>query len=255
MKNILDLEDISKMKTENEMIYFNIVAMYVTKMLKRIKDLPKKEFQKQMINIARWDPPALKKKYNKFVKWAAKKHHIDVTTLFKKIAQCYLDLLKSKKVFIDELHFFHKGVTAVARYYYENILKDVSIDKDIVSGILRFTLQTMLPLPDDVSTTTTDTHSYNFSESTDDMKNQNTESDQYSLKNGCSVNLLIEKKAPSETSELEYLSSEGFVFSPDPILPESLARQEIKEIKLVKMKKGTIKGAQHVDEIDENFFD
>ncbi|NBO98928.1 MAG: hypothetical protein EBU90_02200 [Proteobacteria bacterium] len=253
MKDIPNLEDISKTKTENETIYFNIVAMYVTKMLKRIKDIPKKEFQKQMINIARWDPAARRKKYNKFVKWAAKKHHIDVTALFQKIAQGYLDLLQSKKAFIDELQFFHKGVTAVARYYYENVLKDVSIDKDTVSRILCFTLQTMLPLPDDTSTTTTDTYSYNFSESTDDLM-KTPESDRY----GSSVNLLIEKKALSDTSELEYLSSEGFIFSPDPIVPESLAHREIKEIKeikLVKMKKGTIKGAQPVDEIDENFFD
>lgn len=244
MKDLHNLEDISKVKTENETIYFNILALYITKMLKRSEGIPKKQFQKQMVNIAYWDNETKKKKYNKFLKWAAKKHHIHIDPLFKTIVQCYFDLLKSKASLIDQINFFHKGVKAIARYYYENVFNEP--DRDTIAGILHFTIQTMLPLPNDVSTTTT--YTYDFSKST-----KSTCSDI-----PCSVNLLIEKKARSETDELEYLSSEGFMFNPDPIMANTsthpLREKEVKEIKLVKMKKGNVSG-KVLDEIDENFFD
>lgn len=233
------INDLQVTKNEKETILLRVFTDYLSRFF--TSDLGKKEFQKELLEIAQWDNDTQMEELEEFLTWARRKKKFDPSELFESVMQCYSALLGTTQK-VSLVKFFYKATRSIARHYYKNIRKwaETGPEKPVLSELLQFTLHSMLPVYS-VHTVNEvfydfDTHmSYTCSISSDH------------------VPLIVEKNSQSD-DKLEYLSSDGFV-SHNPQQNVKVNYDDTKEIKLVKLKKGlTNRPGPVVDEINEPFF-
>ncbi|NBU33992.1 hypothetical protein EB118_03480 [bacterium] len=241
-----DLKEVSVVKCEKETIMFRTFSEYIEDLFDN-EAVSKKEFQKDLLDIAKWDSSTQEQELVDFLKWAKRKRGIDFLNVYNTVIDCYAILLDTTRT-VELNKFFYKGLRSVARHYYENIRKwaKTGPERECIIELLRFTLQSLMP----VHSVKGDFVFYEFREEQDSI------SDSIPTKESF-PRLLVEKKSDSTDSPLEYLSSTGFL--DDTPTPQKITEKrnsgDLKEIKLVKLKKGgTVRIGLVVDEINEPFF-
>lgn len=232
-----------KRKTETELyetfikyIYKYISKIYVKTGRTHIRKNVHVDFQKRLIQIAKWDSTTVNKEYYKFLKWCKRRYNYEERDLQKMLhtiitlttaimihkSSDYTQSLLETFDFPKVETFYYGCLKRIARYFYEN---PKSI-RDVSSGTLRYYVDTILNtlLPLKHITSVLEYHSDNSSESTRELiveydfeKSVLSDSESVDSKRHKSIPhvtdtaLIVEKRTrdtDSDSDSLKYISSE-----------------------------------------------
>lgn len=282
--NIINLID-KKNKKERELA--NILSKYLYKYIKHIFNKIDDEqsskslypdFQKRLLSISMWSSNTIDKEYLKFLKWCNKKYNVkqnEMEDLFKQYINLTIQIitktpLNSYDIPSDLKNLYYKSLKKIARLYYENP-KSIKEECDIndLKTIILNKMTSFIPMKDilDILETVENQKdsnvSYNF--------NENSKSEKSGISITGKEKLIIKKDNTNnsistnrKSNSLRYISSDEFqneyYNSDDDKQNNNIDKKQepdlenIKHIKIPKMKKLQLQYNTKIDEVKENFF-